>query len=296
MFTTFYWVLLGSIFVPMVTLLAVAWILRGLRSLRRERPPITDKLLRSPGESLRREIEKMDEHINDILIWTFFGPAVITAFLVAANPGVKLLGDSAILLTFFFVVVAIVFSLLVWRLIYLINRRRDYRLGFAGERAVAEELNQLMLDGRRVFHDVPMEPYGNIDHVLVAPTGVYAVETKVRRKRQTVAGKRDYKVVFDGEKLQFPEATDLSSLHQARQQADRLRAFLSSAVGESVEVQAILTFPGWFVINRAKAGIKVLNPKEIRAAVVNSRLPTLSKQLNERIAHQLDQKCRDIEF
>jgi hypothetical protein len=61
-----------------------------------------------------------------------------------------------------------------------------------------------------------------IDHVLVAPTGVYAVETKARRKRKTPKGKRDHEVVFDGEKLQFPEATDLSSLHQAGQQADRL--------------------------------------------------------------------------
>jgi hypothetical protein len=58
-------------------------------------------------------------------------------------------------------------------LIYLIKRRREYRLGFAGERAVAEELNQLMLDGCRVFHDVPMEPYGNIDHVLIAPAGIF---------------------------------------------------------------------------------------------------------------------------
>jgi Nuclease-related domain len=70
---------------------------------------------------------------------------------------------------------------------------------------------------------VVLEPYGNIDHVLVAPTGVYAVETKARRKRKTPEGNRDNEVVFDGEKLQFPEATDLSSLHQTRQQADRLR-------------------------------------------------------------------------
>ena len=153
-----------------------------------------------------------------------------------------------------------------------------------------------MLDGCRVFHDVPMEPYGNIDHVLVAPTGIYAVETKARRKRKTPSGKRDHEVVFDGEKLQFPSAIDSTSLHQAKQQADRLRAFLASALGEPVKVQAILTFPGWFVINRAQADIKVLNPKTIRAAVMDSRLPGLAKQLKERVAHQLDQKCRVVEF
>jgi TIR domain/Nuclease-related domain len=146
--------------------------------------PITDKLLRPPRESLRREIEKMDEQINDVFIWTFFGPAIATAFFIVATPSLKPLGDSVILVAPFFATVAIVFSLLVWKLIHLIKRRRAYRLGFVGERAVAEELNQLMLEGCHVFHDVPMEPYGNVDHVIVARTGIYAVETKTAAKKK----------------------------------------------------------------------------------------------------------------
>ena len=35
-----------------------------------------------------------------------------------------------------------------------------------------------MLEGCHVFHDVPMEPYGNIDQVVVAHSGIYAVETR----------------------------------------------------------------------------------------------------------------------
>jgi hypothetical protein len=169
-------------------------------------------------------------------------------------------------------------------------------LGFAGERAVAEELNQLMLDGCRVFHDLPMEPYGNIDHVLVTPTGIYAVETKARRKRKAPPGKRDYEVAFDGKALQFPCAVDLRSLEQARQQADRLRMFLSNAVGEPVKVGAILTLPGWLVTSRAKVDIKVLNPRQIGAAVLDDRLPALPKNLIDRVVYQLDRKCRDVEF
>jgi Nuclease-related domain len=153
-----------------------------------------------------------------------------------------------------------------------------------------------MLDGCRVFHDVPMEPYGNIDHVLVAPDGVYAVETKTRRKRKTSGGKREYEVVFDGKKLLFPGSTDSDSLPQARQQADRLRIFLSEAVGKPVKVGAILTFPGWFVTSCTKDNTEVFNPKVIRAAIVNRRSPVLSKQLIDRILHQLDRKCRYVEL
>jgi hypothetical protein len=102
-----------------------------------------------------------------------------------------------------------------------------------------------MLEGYHVFHDVPMEPYGNIDHVVVARTGIYAVETKTRRKRKAPDGQRDHEVVFDGKTLQFPGDNDLRSLEQTRQQAERLRVFLIAAVGEPVKVGEILTLPGW---------------------------------------------------
>jgi hypothetical protein len=63
----------------MLTLLGVAWILRKIRSSAQERPPVAEKLLRSPGESLRRELEKIDEQINDIIILTTFGPPLFVA-------------------------------------------------------------------------------------------------------------------------------------------------------------------------------------------------------------------------
>lgn len=84
---------------------------------------------------------------------------------------------------------------------------------------MGEELNQLMLTGCRVFHDVPNDPYGNIDHVLVASSGVYAIETKTRRKKEA-AGKDAHKVTFDGHLLRFGDGPqEHECLDQARQQA-----------------------------------------------------------------------------
>jgi hypothetical protein len=102
--------------------------------------------------------------------------------------------------------------------------------------------------------------------------------------------------VFDGKTLHLPGGIDARSLEQAKQQADRLRAALSKAVGEPVKVGAILTFPGWWVTRQGKSETMVLNPKEIRAAVTNGSSPRLSKQLIERVVYQLDRKCRDVEF
>ncbi len=240
--TPLHWILVGAVVAPMFVLTGILSAWRWVRSRRKERDPVSDKLLRPPGESVRRHLEKLDEQINDALLWFFFTPQMFAAFLLIPNPAITAPSpaSAAVILS---IAIAIALAILMWRLIWLIDRRRNYRLGFSGERAVAEELNQLMLDGCRVYHDVPMEPYGNIDHVIVSPTGVYAVETKARRKRKA-PGKRDYEVVFDGKTLIFPDGADTRAIEQAKRQADQLRTFLSKALGEPLKVGSILNLSG----------------------------------------------------
>ena len=154
-----------------------------------------------------------------------------------------------------------------------------------------------MLDGCHVFHDFPADPKWNIDHIIVGPSGVYVVETKTRRKRKAQKGKPDHIITFDGDTLIFPHAEQSRyGLDQARDNAKWLSGYLSSATGEKVWVEPILTFPGWMINRRTNnASVQVLNPKEI-AGVVLSRPARLTAQSIKQIVHQLDQKCRDVEF
>jgi Nuclease-related domain len=59
---------------------------------------------------------------------------------------------------------------------------RNWFVGARGEVAVAKELRPLEADGYVVVHDVST-PRGNIDHVVVGPTGVFVLETKAWRGR-----------------------------------------------------------------------------------------------------------------
>ena len=146
---------------------------------------------------------------------------------------------------------------------WLLEQKRNCRLGLSGERAVGEELNRLMLTGCRVFHDVPNDPYGNTDHVLVAPSGVYAVETKARRKKEA-AGRNAHKVTFDGRSLRFADGpTESGCLDQARQQASRLSDWLSKAVGEPVAVHPVLALPGWFVERTGRGEVIMVSGKAV---------------------------------
>src|SRR5205085_1527607 len=54
-----------------------------------------------------------------------------------------------------------------------------WRIGAEGEEHIARKLDRLERDGYRVLHDARAPgSRGNIDHVVVGPTGVLTIETK----------------------------------------------------------------------------------------------------------------------
>jgi hypothetical protein len=187
-------------------------------------------------------------------------------------------------------------TILTWRvfkIITLLKRTKNLRLGYEGEVAVAQELNQLMREGAYVFHDVPADGF-NIDHVVVWPKGVFAVETKARMKPKRNRGAEDAKVVFDGQRLQFPGWAESAPLDQATRQAKWLAQWLSSAVGETVGVKPVLALPGWFVELKAKSDVVIINGRNASGIFGKISHTALSEEMIKRIAHQLEQRCRDV--
>jgi hypothetical protein len=221
------WWVAGLYLTPLLALAAFVGVWRWRIARCGERVPVAEKLLRPAGESLRLRIDALGEKLSTSLFACILAPTVGVSVLF-----VPISGFALTRLAVAFVLAVALFTLAARRLFVQVREMRACTLGFHGERAAAEEINQLMRDGCRVFHDVPNEPYGNIDHVIVAPSGVFAVETKTRRKKKVLLGKKDHEVIFDGKALVFPNGRDTGALEQARQQADRLRVFLTKAVGE----------------------------------------------------------------
>jgi hypothetical protein len=289
-----------TIFFPIAILLAPLFFVLGLlhvyrwyRKRKGFKSPLTGQLLRPPGESLRIEIEEINEALFEALFLVALVPSLISGVLL----GSALLSGRG-LETSSLVVGAIIgrcfIIYYVQRIFRLIPKRRAFRSGLEGEQAVAEELNKLMFYGYHVYHDFPAEKF-NIDHILIGPGGVYAVETKTRSKRKADRGKSSAEVTYDGNRLNFPKGYDASPLVQAKDQASWLAKWLSSAVGEGVSVEPIVTLPGWYVKRIKPDEIPVLNPKEIRAYVTSRRKVILSDVLITRIVHQIDQRCHNIE-
>ena len=242
------------------------------------------ELRRPAGESNRLRVQELDEWIDPWLVVLTAIPIMLALVLTLQRP-------HRVVVIFFFLISAVIGVLAHQILRPLIRKRAAYRLGFHGERFVAEELNQLMSDEFRVFHDVPFGTY-NMDHVLVGPTGVFVVETKTKRKRMAHGGEK-HKVLFDGTRLNFPDGRwDTEALDQVRLNKKSLSQWLSSSTGIPIATEAILTIPGWWVERKGRADVYVVNPKEIRGLVLSLNANLLGEETIQRISHQLDQKCK----
>jgi hypothetical protein len=80
----------------------------------------------------------------------------------------------------------------------------SYRAGVAGEQRTAGVLSVLERSGYRVLHSVPLSPRKDIDHLIIGPTGIWAVNTK--STTYDVTAKADGAVYSDGYRQKWLES------------------------------------------------------------------------------------------
>lgn len=271
---------------PMLALMW--WVFHRKKRYKAEREdPFTDLPLRPAGESLRLRIDDLaDEQMSTVLI-ALIAPVFALLFITILPPQYRLYGVGAA-----FIVLSAV-SFLVGRDVTKGFRNLwNHKLAFTGERVVGEELNQLLADGCHVFHDLPFDGF-NIDHVIVGPSGVYAVETKTRRKPKENGKKAGHKVEFDGASLTFEKiGRDVKAAAQAKANAQSLSKWLSGETGDKIFVRGIVTIPGWWVDDSTQYPVWVLNPKRIQVFVTRSAESPLPLRLVNQIVYKLTERCR----
>lgn len=125
--------------------------------------------------------------------------------------------------------------------------------GMRAEQAAGWALEELMLDGVAVFHDVPLVACGNIDHVAVTRTAVFVIETKGygRRMRGNVQGMRAAEVDNSRRTLEFPgDRTIAIPDEQVDRAMEALMEAFEAETGMTLELRSIVLIPGWSVVHR----------------------------------------------
>lgn len=274
--------------IPVVVLLAVVYFERWRRKRAGERSPLSEKLLRPAGYSLQRKLDDLDDAYSAWLLGAF----LCSLLAVGGFPFMPTDNISRAIFLTAFGMGAAGCTVMAWRRLKDI---RSHRMGLLGEQGVAEQLQRLLPPGHQIFHDVPGDGKWNIDHVVVGPAGVFAIETKYRTKRPGKAGERDHEAVFDGKKIQFPSGYDAKAPEQASRNARWLANMLTKATGERVTVHPVVALPGWWVTLKADSDVKVLSGKQISGFIAKEPAQ-LSDKFIQQISYQLEQRCRDVEF
>ena len=282
---------------PIILLVSILFIWKYLLTLEGKRFPFKDILLRRPGESLIKKIEDLNSDLDLQLMLLI----VIPSFLYTSYLQVKLSHPEKnpyISLILLLLIGSLVFVVLIIKLIKNLNNIRNYNLGFAGELAVGQALDKLMLNGYVVFHDIQVDNLFNIDHVLVGKNGVFAVETKTKRKPKTIKGKTGHNVTYDGNALTFDgdKTRNKTFLDQSLKNAKWLKNYLESSTGESVFVSPVLAIPGWFVTRSKNGKVRVLSHNEIKNIPNINTGKMLSDKQIQQINHQLEILCKNVDL
>ncbi|HJT82512.1 MAG TPA: nuclease-related domain-containing protein [Chthoniobacterales bacterium] len=246
------------------------------------RAPVEGPMRRLPGQSIREERERL---FDDRVMGYFF--AILVAWLFAFWQWLyKWVGSKPVpeVATTVAVLISIYCAYRLWRF------RSDFRnlnLAEKGERRVSELLRVLRDKDYITFDDLVLNNC-NIDHVVVGPGGVFAIETKAR----SIFG--NGRVSFgDQGRLQIGGRDTLGDpLKQARTSAALVSGELDRYLRRQIWVIPVLIFPGW-QIEPPKFGndVFVLNERAI-SEFFKSRPAKLNSSEIREICSHLDRSAR----
>lgn len=279
-----------------VLMLSPVWLMATamwlwLRAMQRDRrrDPLTTELRRLPGAGLAARAESIGERLNDLMIWSLVAGALAAMLLLSRHltigPIAFDIWDACIL--------ASLLGFCAWSIrntLEAMKALRVSRQGLRAELSAAQEIGAVLAGNNWMFHDIQADSF-NIDHVVISPAGVFAVETKSRRKPPAGGGGDKVKVFYDGRALTFPGWVETEPIAQAGRQAKWLADYLRKATGESFSVTPVLALPGWWVENSAPISdgmVRAINPKNSKWLFLNPRGAGLDPAAIQRVSFAVE--------
>jgi hypothetical protein len=284
-------------FVVALVLLPIALVV-GLVQLRKRfvlnrnrRSPLTSDLLRPPGYGLQERIEDLTHDMNtDFASIAWVPVALFGMYLIQLQTNERL--QPMVIGPLMLITGLVILAYLAVKVIRRGEERQKYREALQGELATAQLLEPILANGGRLLHDI-QGPGFNIDHIVVAVGGVFAIETKHRLKPTRGSPKDQVRVTFNGKALHFPGWTETKPIEQARAQARWLSERLTKSTGLPVQARPVVALPGWYVERLAPSDVMVVNPKNWRFLLKPARNePLLAAEAIQRVAFQVEQLCK----
>ncbi len=252
------------------------------------RSSFTVDLARPPGYSVQRRVDRLQSEFTiTIAMACTLPPWFLAMWLLQERLGADVDGRRvALFLVLAGIAATVVLGVRAGR---LSARLRRARLTLRGKMAAGQEFDHLMRAGARVYPDLPGDGF-HLDHVIVAPAGVFCVETETRLKPRDGRSVEDATAVYDGQAVHFPDLIDDEPVRHARERGRWLADWLKRATGLVVPVQAAVALPRWVIDRKGHGDVVVMNPRE--ASRLLGRNAILDEAQVEQLAFPLEKLGR----
>jgi hypothetical protein len=232
---------------------------------------------RRAGQSIRDEKERL---LENRLMPYVFGPGVLWLIFVVEWVRSSSKQPPQPLFWFCLAVAATVFGGIGY--CRLFPQFRNLNRGERGELRVAEILDDLRSIGYHAFHDLVGDGY-NIDHVVVGPAGVFAIETKFRSGSGEIEFRNGEGLFVGG----YPEEKDC--LGQARGNAAEVRRIIKEHCRMNPWVKPLVVFAGdWKIKNKWR-------DTDARVFSTDQIADYLDRQQPELVRREIDLICSHLE-
>ena len=146
-----------------------------------------------------------------------------------------------------FVAYRLTVTVLAWRQLRFL---RDANI------AVGHQLQWISSGYGRVFHDVPV-PSGVVDHVMVGPSGVYAVSVIARRPATSGEAR------IDDNDVQFRPSRKVCDVGKIAAAVSELAHELGIQIGREVRVRSVIAVPGWDISSQSGGEHLLVNERNL---------------------------------
>ncbi len=152
--------------------------------------------------------------------------------------------------------------------------------------AVGHQLQQMSVEGTRVFHDVETSA-GIVDHVIVSQKGLYAINVVARR-----LGKRAHTRIQENT-IEFSNSKSTQSIVEIVAKTARLQKEFRELLGHKIRVRSVIAVPGWDIGEQSNEGHLLVNERTIAMLtgwkdssdyLLNEDVTTLQQELMQRCA------------
>ena len=165
----------------------------------------------------------------------------------------------------------------------------------AGEYITEQHLADAMRrDDWHVFHGFRPDNYGDIDHIVISPKGVFAIEVKASRGKEVVQNDKG-ELSLDGKPLH-----KWNPVEQARENAKKLSRWIAKEkdLKLSVSVRPIVCFPDKKVrYNKSgvwASGVIVMNPESLTAFFQKVKdSDSMTEEKIQKIASAIERNMRE---